>query len=131
MVREYVLWGDVARIAREKNLSYRVVYNEVVLKRRGFNTSNDYQKYLLEKRRKRQKNKDLSSLIRKRKEELRKSNWQIARQIGCSRWAMALFSRGDIIPKEKNLRKLYFALEIDKYNILDEKDFIRYFRNKI
>lgn len=40
-----------------------------------------------------------------------------------------MYSDGKLIPKEKNMRKLYDALDLGSYNIISPEEFVKYFKN--
>ncbi len=119
---------SVSEISRRTGETYHQVYNQTRMKERGFESSDDYQKSLAEKRREKPRNKEFSNLLTEKLNELHKSKRWLARQIGCQAWTICLYARGSIIPKKENLEKIYSALELGKADRKSLREFLQRFR---
>ena len=119
---------NMREISRRTGETYYQVYSQTRIKERGFKSSDDYQKSLARKRKNKAKNREFSCLLTQRLGELGKSRRWLARQIGCQAWTICLYARGNIIPKEENLKKIYSALGLGKASGKNLEGFLLHFR---
>ena len=115
------------KIAKQTRVSYTTVYGLTSIIKKGFKSYHEYNKYLAEKkgltlseyqeglakaRQKKPINRELSDLIKERLKELGKTRIQLAEEIEISRVSVDNYAKGRSIPNEKNLEKLFNALDL-------------------
>ncbi len=96
-------------------------YQEHLAQQKGFKNYSEYQEHLAQERSQRTANQGFSTLINSSLKKLRKNQNWLAKQIGVSRQAVSLYTKGKVIPKNKKLKLLFSALKIKrKPKSLDE-----------
>jgi predicted transcriptional regulator len=95
---------------KKKGFSSFSDYKEFLAEKKGFNSYEQYR--IREKRKKREKNSELSDLISLRLEELGKSQTWLAQQIGVSKQSVNYYTLGYSRPSKKILESLYDTLGV-------------------
>ena len=89
------------------------------VKNMGFNSIEEYRKYLEDKRKGRKKNKIFSRFLRKRLTETGMNKYQLSKKINISREAVSKYTEGKMIPKKELLKRIFLALDVP-YKTLED-----------
>ncbi len=111
-VSNYSAWVFTA--GRERGFNDSREYNEELAKRHGFKNRSGYQEHLINERKKRRPNKDLSHLIKFKLKKLGKNQSWLAEQLSVTRASVSLYALGKSIPHDELLTSLFHLLKIDK-----------------
>ncbi len=99
---------------REKGFSNNKEYVEYLAKKEGFDSPNEYRRYLEEQRSQSDEVKALSNLIGSRLEELGKSQVWLGRKIGVTHQAVSLYFCGKMVPRKRVLKLLFSSLGVKR-----------------
>ena len=105
-------------LAKRQGFKSLSEYQEHLAKERGFKSYSKYQEYTGNKRRKREPNKKLSSIIKNELENLGKNQKWLSEQLGTSKQTITNYVQGINFPDASKLRKLANILQI-QYSTLE------------
>ena len=97
--------------AREKGFDSFYDYGKYRVLKRGYGSKREYERNLEKERQKKKMNRELSTLINKRLNELGKNNFWLAGQIGVSRQMVDMYMKGKSYPKKAVYDRIEKALE--------------------
>ena len=100
-------------ILKEKGYLSQREYLEYRLKKRGFKSINEYDKYLNMHKQQKRKYIRLSNLIKRELKNKKKTQSWLASRINCSRQTVFLYTQGKIYPKQNMLRRICYALGLE------------------
>lgn len=109
----------IDEIVRRTGCSISTVYVHTGAAERNFASRKDYERFLNERRQKRQSNMELSFLIEERLLIIGRSQYWLAGRLGISKSAVTLYAQGKRMPRESIYRKLLNELGVP-YIPLDE-----------
>jgi DNA-binding XRE family transcriptional regulator len=101
------------QLAQRKGYTSISVYKEYWAAQKGYISYADYCRDLIEKRKKRKSNQCLSKLMRRRLQELGKSQYWLAYRVGVSNQAVNQFACGRTFPRAEVFKKILSALEVN------------------